>query len=125
MIPARYLDVADDLLRKHQTWSTGLWSRTCAWLLRLALEATLGELWAREHPAIALVTMRAQLLSLYHLRGFEPQMAARAEYLWACLSRAVHHHPYELSPTATELRRWHEDVRSLALLISQYGSTAT
>jgi hypothetical protein len=30
-------------------------------------------------------------------------VAARAEYAWAQLSRACHHHPYELVPTAAEL----------------------
>lgn len=29
--------------------------------------------------------------------------------LWATLSRAAHHHAYELAPTSAELRGWLDD----------------
>jgi len=38
--------------------------------------------------------------------------------LWACLSRAGHYHPYELSPTAPELRAWYHDVQALVVAFS-------
>jgi hypothetical protein len=110
----RYLDAADGLLRGAPTSGAGFWPRACAWLLRLALEAAVNELWARERPEVVLVSMRARLLSLHGVRALEPTIPGRAEYLWAALSRTVHHHPYELSPTAAELRGWYQDVRTLA-----------
>ncbi|KQC36996.1 hypothetical protein [Frankia sp. ACN1ag] len=120
MITLRYLDVADSLLRERPDEIAGLWPRACAWLLRLALESAVDDLWARERPAVAQTPMRAQLLSLRYLRALGPEPLAIAEYLWESLSRAVHHHPYELSPTATELRRWHQDVHALALTLGSH-----
>ena len=35
---------------------------------------------------------------------------ARLHETWGALSRACHHHPYELAPTAAELARWIEVV---------------
>lgn len=116
MNTARYLDVADSLLRDRSEATAGCWPRACACLLRLGFERAVNDLWEREHPPVALVrSMRARLLSLHHVDRFAPDLPGRAEYLWAALSRAVHHHPYELSPTAAELRGWHRDVWSLAL----------
>lgn len=123
MIALRYLATADSLLREGLAGTAGLWPRACAWLLRLALEAAMGDLWAHKYPAVARTPMRAQLLSLHHIRGLDPQVVARAEYLWVCLSRAGHHHPYELSPTAAELRHWCEDVHMLVLALNQAGGT--
>ena len=37
----------------------------------------------------------------------------RASYAWATLSRATHHHCYELAPTAAELRRLHAEVTTI------------
>ena len=41
-------------------------------------------------------------------------MAERVSYAWAGLSRACHQHPYELSPTSTELLAWIETVERFA-----------
>jgi hypothetical protein len=38
------------------------------------------------------------------------EAAGRAAYLWWALSRAGHHHGYELAPTAGELRHLHSEV---------------
>ncbi|MDT3439008.1 MULTISPECIES: hypothetical protein [unclassified Pseudofrankia] len=118
MTAPRYLDTVDSLLRESFPDTAGRWPRACAWLLRLALEDALRDLWNREHPAVATVSMRAQLLSLRILRGLDPTVPARADYLWACLSRAGHYHPYELSPTASELRGWHNDVYGLVVALN-------
>jgi hypothetical protein len=117
MIAEDYLGAADRLLRERVPGTIGLWPRACAWLLRLALETALHDLWTDRHTAVASTSARAQLLNLNHL--LDAQTAARAEHLWACLSRACHYHPYELSPTATELRRWHEEVRAVVLVFGR------
>lgn len=43
----------------------------------------------------------------------EGDLASRLAHTWAALSRACHHHPYELPPTVEEIRRWMEPVREL------------
>jgi hypothetical protein len=49
--------------------------------------------------------------------------ARQAFLLWSRLSDATHPHPYELAPTASELRRWH---RESTQLVSQLAAlTAT
>ncbi len=41
------------------------------------------------------------------LREYVPdELAERTAFLWATLSRACHHHPYELSPTSDEINGW-------------------
>lgn len=41
---------------------------------------------------------------------------------WAALSRACHHHPYELAPTAPELEHWLDAVDDL---INRLGAAET
>jgi hypothetical protein len=43
--------------------------------------------------------------------GDEAAMMARTA--WYGLSRALHHHTYELAPTVAELLGWHQDVTTL------------
>jgi len=59
--------------------------------------------------------MRPQLICL---RGYlkDDALAGQAQQLWSSLSRACHHHPYELAPTVGELEGWME--ASGALLAS-------
>jgi len=106
------LAIADRLLRDGSTSLPGRWPRCCAWLLRLALEHALADLWAARCPEAAASTMRAQLLVLP--RFVPADLATRVAQLWATLSRAAHHHAYELEPTAAELRSWHHDVTAVA-----------
>jgi hypothetical protein len=57
------------------------------------------------------VSRRAQLLTL--TRTIDSDLGSRATVLWYALSRAAHHHAYELAPTGAELRTWHTDVHLL------------
>ncbi|WP_280232679.1 hypothetical protein [Nocardia cyriacigeorgica] len=102
----------DDLLDGTVTDAGGLWSRATAWILRIALEQVVDELWARVAPELARCPMRAQLLALRTFAG--PLTAARIATLWSALSYATHHHDYELAPGATELRRWREETARIA-----------
>jgi hypothetical protein len=114
--PEQLLTSADLLLTSPVPGLESLWPRTCALLIRLALEMTLDEFWGRALPAVASVGMRQQLLLL---PLYAPQ---RATYLareaWLGLAGAAHHHAYELGPTAGELRSWYASVRQLGELLT-------
>jgi hypothetical protein len=107
--PAAYLTAADRLLREVVPGVRGTWPRACAWLTRLALETALDDYWAAVNPAVsACRARRAQLLLLREHAS--PDVARRADYAWTALSRAGHHHSYELALTAHELRALGQEV---------------
>jgi hypothetical protein len=102
--PRRLLDAARGMLRPDR-FTAGLWPQGVALLTRQALESALDELWRRRAPGIAAASARAQLLCLgNYLR--HPGLAEGVGYAWSGLSRACHHHAYELPPTAPELQGW-------------------
>jgi hypothetical protein len=109
--PADLLDQADRLLSAVIPDTQGCWPRACAWIIRLALEETLDQYWSRVLPEAASCGMRAQLLLLPAYADIST--AQRAREAWTGLSRAVHHHAYDLAPTAAELRTWHALVSQL------------
>ncbi|WP_174184536.1 hypothetical protein [Nocardia barduliensis] len=109
---AERLETVDLLLGGSVTDAGGLWSRATAWILRIALEQAVDDLWLRLAPALTRCPMRAQLIALRAFAG--PDVAARVAVLWAALSRAAHHHDYELAPSVTDLRRWREQTVALA-----------
>ncbi|MEV4344983.1 hypothetical protein AB0J83_10945 [Actinoplanes sp. NPDC049596] len=117
-----YLLNAASLMTKPATGTRGLWPRASAWLLRLALEAALDRFWTTVAPSVAQCrSRRAQLLMLRQYTGAET--ASRAAYLWWALSRAGHHHGYELALTAGELRHLHTEVRSMVEVL-EFSSAA-
>jgi hypothetical protein len=101
---AERLSFADELLSAERL-PTGIWPKCCAWLLRGAVERAVVALCADRYGAQP--TSRAQLLTLP--KYVEPDLAHDTATLWYSLSRAAHHHDYELIPTADELRSWHTD----------------
>ena len=104
--PAELLSAADDLLSEASDASTGRWPRAVAILLRQAVEGSLHDIWRAKAPGLETASERAQLLCV---RSYiAPDLAARAEHTWTALSRACHHHAYELPPTASELAGWME-----------------
>ena len=90
----------------------GRWPRAVALLARQALEASLAELWAKRNVKAGWATERAQLLCLPFVLG-DRRLAADAMLAWASLSDACHQHPYDLSPTASELAGWLDTVEEL------------
>lgn len=84
---------------------TGVWPRCVVWLLRLAIEHAVCELWTERQLELVSCSMRAQLLALPKFVDIET--AHTAADLWYSLSRVAHHRDYELSPTVAELRDWH------------------
>ncbi len=96
---------ARGLLSRPDPRTAGIWPRAAALLARQALEAALDELWRLRAPGLEQCSARAQLLCLpEYLR--QGDLATRVSYAWTGLSRACHHHVYELPPTAAELDRW-------------------
>jgi hypothetical protein len=86
----------------------GLWPRASALLARQSLEVALKTYWSYVAPGTEEASMRAQLLCL---EGYLPAAAARQAHLvWTALSRASHHHVYELQPTREELLVWFDSV---------------
>ena len=103
---AELLGAADDLLSEASEASAGRWPRAVAILCRQAVEGSLHDFWRAKAPGLEGASERAQLLCV---RSYvAPELAARVEHAWTALSRACHHHGYELSPTASELAGWFE-----------------
>lgn len=103
MTPTELADAAERVLVDPSDALFGCWARASALLARQSLESAMDLLWRRRAPIVVQCSMSAQLLVLpSYLRD---QEAARdAAYAWSALSRACHHHAYELPPTASELR---------------------
>jgi hypothetical protein len=106
--PGPALEHADRLLRQADPVTAGMWARTAARLMRLALERAADRYWHRARPEVMACPTTMRILMLEIALG---RVGARDAYLlWSRLSDATHPHPYELAPTAGELRRWHGEV---------------
>ena len=103
MRPNELADAAEQVLVDPNDALFGCWARASALLARQSLETAMDDLWRKRSPIVRQCSTTAQLLVLpSYLRD---QEAARdAAYAWSALSRACHHHAYELAPTAAELR---------------------
>lgn len=120
MTPAQLLAAARELITRPDSGTTGVWPRTAALLARQALEEAIDAHWAAEAETAPLcqATMRSQLICLPAY--LEPAVAHQVAYTWAALSNACHYHPYELTPTSSELTAWISDV---AVLISRIDAS--
>jgi hypothetical protein len=112
MTPAELLDAARTMVTRPRSGTAGLWSRAAVLLGRQALEAALDELWSKQAPGVERASTRCQLLCLPSYLP-DRQLAGRAAHAWAALTRACHHHPYELPPTAEELDGWLDTVEAV------------
>ncbi len=92
-----YSAVAEGSVRKRGGLTAGA-ARADPQRERQALEAALTEYWRRRSPAMLDCPTRAQIRCLD-----DPSVEQRVSLCWAILSRACHHHPYELTPGANEL----------------------
>jgi hypothetical protein len=105
--------IARDLLERADPMTAGIWPRATALLARQALEAALDDLWRLRAAGLEQCSAHAQLLCLSFFLPGDEELAERVSYTWAGLSRACHHHPYELSPTSSELLGWIATVEEL------------
>ena len=117
------LAMADGLLRRADPTTAGLWPRASALLALHALEASLLRLWESRGLDLQGCSMRTQLICL---RSYleDAKLAARTGHAWSALSRACHHHAYELGPTAGELRSWFSVVSELVQRVGPSSETA-
>ncbi|HEY8534581.1 MAG TPA: hypothetical protein VIL44_12080 [Micromonospora sp.] len=117
MTPRDLLVAADQLMTQRHPTLRRCWQRACACLIRLACEQALEIYWRHTVPSMRGRPMRHQLLALTALAG--PREATLARAAWYGLSRALHHHAYELPPTVGELRGWHRNVAALITSLEQ------
>jgi len=103
--PRELLGVADGLLLRGEPATAGFWPRAAALLALQALQSCLVQLWERNAIELHDCSMRTQLICLPSYLE-DARLAARAGHAWSALSRACHHHTYELAPTSGELRSW-------------------
>jgi hypothetical protein len=103
--PQQLLDMAGRLLDRADPATAGLWPRASALLALQALEASVARLWERRTLDVGGCSMRTQLICLRRYLE-DASLAARTGHAWSALSRACHHHPYELAATSTELASW-------------------
>ena len=103
MTPVEILAAADSLAGPGRSARAHGWPRVVAVLARHAIEEALRQYWTLREPGMERCTWHAQLLCLtVYLSNRD--LARETAAAWSDLSRACHHHPYELAPTANELR---------------------
>lgn len=104
---------ARSLIDRPDLGPKGTWPRSAAILARQALEAALESLWMNsKYPALKRTSFRFQLLCLGLVLG-NNDLIRDTRAAWYFLSRACHHHQYELAPVAAELEAWINQVERL------------
>ncbi|GAA4832807.1 hypothetical protein GCM10023201_21030 [Actinomycetospora corticicola] len=93
-------------------------ARASVWLLRLAVEHALDDLWREHAPELVESSRRAQFLVLP--KFLDAEDAWRVAELWNVLSRVAHHHAYELTPTRAEIANWRDAV-GVAVAVLEWG----
>jgi len=88
------------------------------------LETAVDDLLSDKNCAADRATMRSKLTILQIAFASRADVAERAEYAWSRLSRACHHHAYELSPSVVEVGHLLQLVRHLAKLHQTAPDTA-
>lgn len=89
--------------------------RTAALLARRAFEDWLDEIsasWSTQVISDRPPTTSSKLVALGALQGIE--LGESAKRLWHGLSRAVHHHAFELQPSMAEVRQLVRQVRTVS-----------
>lgn len=99
--------------------SWGRWPRASAMLARLAIEDCID----RIDPELRPVTnASARLMALESLLSEDaPELAREVAHTYGSLSRMIHHHAYELPPTAIELTNALDVIDQLCAITSVRG----
>src|SRR2546421_9799463 len=107
--PDDLLALAGAVMAEPHVLPPGLWQHAAALLARRALEGALAAMWRETAPGVEDCPARFQLLCLPAYLD-DADVAGRASHVWWSLDNACRHRPYELEPTAVELRGWLETV---------------
>ena len=99
------LQLARDLLSRADPATAGLWPRAAALLIRQALEEAVDAYWTQRQVPLESVSTHTQLVCLRMMTA-DAVLPGQLHSTWGALSRACHHHPYELAPTVEELAAW-------------------
>lgn len=78
--------------------------RGACWLARAELEDAVRQHLRARGYEVGSASMRSLLICLEVAVAAEPGLSQRAKYAWLGLSRAAHHHAFELSPSLSEVR---------------------
>lgn len=100
--PTDLLGLADAILDGTITVPGASAARAAAVIARQVLEEAVERRCQELAGTVARPTFRSQLVLLRELG--DPVVADRARVAWDGLSRACHHHSYELQPTVGEVR---------------------
>ncbi|MGY1784692.1 hypothetical protein [Geodermatophilus sp. SYSU D00698] len=119
------LDDADRLLAGELNARGGWWPRATGFLLRAVLERELAAYWERVAPGVEKCSMRAQLAVLRRPEYAGARITTDVAAAWLALSRACHHHAYELAPTLAELRGWAQTVRAATASLRRLAAGAS
>ena len=110
--PIEPLGLADAILDGSITVPGASAARGAAVIARQVLEEAVERRCRELAGTTGRPTARSQLVLLRELG--DPEIAAAARVAWDGLSRACHHHSYELQPTVREVRALVELVREIA-----------
>ena len=105
MTPTELLAAAQRILDRPDARTAGIWPRAAALLARQALEQGLDAYWRGRGLKLADLATKSQLICLADYLG-DSGIAGRASHAWSSLTRACHHHPYELQANHAELKDW-------------------
>lgn len=122
-LPGQLVSWSRAVLRHPELELVGAWPRAAALLARQSLEEGLDRFWQRSIPPMRDASRATQLACLdQYLR--DPDLVSGIRTAWAALSRACHHHAYELSPTAPELDHWLTTVEGLVARLEEAEAAA-
>lgn len=99
-----YVNLARDLLDGSVRLRRVAPARAACWVARRGLESVVLDLLRARGVDTGSGTMRSQLICLAVAYDHRPDLVTDVTSLWDQLSRACHHHGYELTPTIGEAR---------------------
>lgn len=114
-------------LLKHTKASPGVWHRAAALLTRQVLEEAIDGVWDDYFSGMKNTSRYTQLACLKQLArdnriGVEPVISEDVHSAWVALSRACHHHEYDLAPTVPEIELW---ISQVGQLVESMGADDT
>lgn len=99
-----YLGLADRILTGEVPLRGISSARAACWVTRRGLEALLVELLAKKALDVGTANTRSRLICPSSAYADQPDLVTTVGTTWDQLSRACHHHAYDLAPTSGEAR---------------------